>query len=204
MSEKPKLEVVGDQQKGDNPGSVFDDLASLRKEQKLTVKRKAVLVNVTVGRPADNVHFRAHPQHELDGATVLRDSDSGRAIYFVVPGMRTHPKVAPRIRRVTLALICTWPGNVPIIWPVPIVEEGRREFKVWKSARAAYNLSREHWTQIVWNEEKSDYDVETTDGISSEPVWPEKTFEELLKIGFDGKIIDNEDHPYVRRLRGLD
>ena len=26
---------------------------------------------------------------------------------------------------------------------------------------------------------------------------------ELLKLGFDGKVIDNEDHPYVRQLRGI-
>jgi hypothetical protein len=91
-----------------------------------------------------------------------------------------------------------------MISPVPILAE--REFKVWKSARAAYDLSREQWTQIAWSQETSDYVVEPIvekDGIKHDPVWPQKTFEELLKIAFDGKIIDNEDHSYVRRLRGL-
>ena len=87
------------------------------------------------------------------------------------------------------------------LWPVPL---GDRDFKVWKSARRAYELSRDAWVQIVWNEEKSDYDIETAEGIDHLPVWPtDKSFQDLLKLGFDGKIIDNEDHAYVRRLRGL-
>jgi hypothetical protein len=199
---KPDLKLVGDQPKGDNPGSVFDDLASLRKEQKFTIKRKTVLVNVTVDRPANNVYFRSHQQHELEGATILQDRDS-RSYYFVIPAMRTHHKIAKRMRRVTLGLICTWPGHVPLIWPVPTVD-GDREFKAWKSARKAYELGKELWTQIVWDEENSDYAIEVAEDINADPIWPEKTFEELLKIAFDGKIIDNEDHPYVRRLRGLD
>jgi hypothetical protein len=198
---KPKFEIVGEQPKGDNPSSVFDDLEGLRNASKLTIKRKTVLINVTVDRPANNTYFQAHSKHQLD-ATILREGDT-RTYYFVVPVMRAHPKLMPRLRRVTLALICTWPGNVPIIWPVPIVSDGQREFKAWKSSRVALDLSHTQWVQIVWNEEAGDYDVETAENIDQKPVWPEKTFEELLKLAFDGKIIDNENHPYVRRLRGL-
>ena len=50
---------------------------------------------------------------------------------------------------------------------------------------------------------RSDYLIETAEGIDHEPTWPEKDFDELLKLAFDGKVIDSEEHPYVRRLRGL-
>ena len=88
-----------------------------------------------------------------------------------------------------------------MIWPVPIL--GERIFPVWKSARAAYELAREQWTQIAWDEGRSDYAIEIAEGLDHQPMWPDKSFEELLKLGFDGKVIDNEDHSYVRRLRGL-
>jgi hypothetical protein len=86
---------------GRNPTDVFADLDALREKSKLTVKRKVVLVNVSVGRPANNTHFRtnADPDYCLD-ATVL--IDERKAIYFVVPEMRSHPKIAPRLRNVTL------------------------------------------------------------------------------------------------------
>ena len=197
MTDKPDLRVVSS-----NPNSVFDDLASLRKASKLTVQRKAVLVNVSVGKPPNNVYFRAHPEYALDNATVLRDREgTSDTTYFVVPHMRMHPKLAPRLRPVTLALLCLWPGSVPLIWPVPTL--GDREFKAWKSARAAYELCQTHWTQMAWNEATADYVIETAENIDQEPIWPDKSFEELLKIAFDGKVIDSEDQPYVRRLRGI-
>jgi hypothetical protein len=201
---KPDLKVISSEPAtGEaDPRSVFDDLAGLRKAQKLTVQRKTVLVNVTVGKPPSDTYFRAHPTWVLDDATVLK-TDTGDYL-FVLPQMRSHPKLKDRLRKVTLVAISLWPSNETMIWPVPIL--GDREFKVWKSARAAYDLSRQEWTQIAWSQETSDYVVETStekEGIKHDPVWPPKTFEELLKIAFDGKIIDNEDHPYVRRLRGL-
>jgi hypothetical protein len=202
---KPKLvEASPKGNEGHDPTNVFDDLASLRKQSKLTVQRKSVLVNVAIDKPANNVYFQVNPDPEmmLDHATVLRDNEgTRRAIYYVVPAMRSHPKLAPRLRRVTLALIYTWPAGNILIWPVPIL--GDRDFKAWKSARAAFDLAQSQWVQIVWNEEKGDYDVETAEGIDRKPLWPEKTLTGLLKIGFADKVIDNEEHPYVRQLRGL-
>jgi hypothetical protein len=204
---KPKIELVGPgpSDSGEhNPASVFDDLATLRKQSKLAVQRKTVLVNVEVDKPANNVYFRVneHPDFQLDDATVLRDTEGTRkAFYYVVPAMRAHPKLAPRLRKVTLSLVYTWPGGNILIWPVPIVSD--REFKVWKSARAAFDLAQTEWVQIVWSEEKSDYEVEVAERVDRQPVWPAKTFSELLKLAFADKVIDNEEHPYVRRLRGI-
>jgi len=56
---------------------------------------------------------------------------------------------------------------------------------------------------MVWNEERSDFDVEKAEEIDIEPIWPKESFEELLKIGFADVIVDNEDHYFVRRLRGI-
>jgi len=106
-----------------------------------------------------------------------------------------------RIKPVTLALISIWPANEVMLWPVPIL--GDRDFKVWKSARRAYELAHDQWVQMAWNESRADYDIETAEGINHTPEWPNKTFKELLKLAFDGKVIDNEDHAYVRQLRGI-
>jgi hypothetical protein len=114
-----------------NPASIFNDLDVLRKASKLTVQRKAVLVNVAVDKPPNNCYFRAHPQWFMDDTTVLRD-DEGRAFYFVVPAMRAHPKLAPRLRWVTLAAIFLWPAGMVQLWPVPVT--GDRAFRVWKSS----------------------------------------------------------------------
>jgi hypothetical protein len=199
-----KLELVSSGVGESHPTDVFNDLASLRKQSKLTVQRKPVPVNVPVDRPPNNVYFRvnADPEMRLDDSTVLRDNTgASRAFYFVTPVMRSHPKLVQRIRRVTIALLYIWPGGTIQLWPVPII--GDSTLASWKSTRAAFELAQESWTQIVWNAERNDYDVETAEGIGTEPIWPGKTMSELLKLAFADKVIDSEEHPYVRQLRGI-
>jgi hypothetical protein len=196
-TKKPEhLKVISDR----DPSAIFDDLAALRKASKLTVKRRTVLVNVPVDKPPNNVHFRTHPTLKLENATVIKDEDGTRKIfYFIVPDMRDHPKLTPRLRPVTIMLTCTWPGNGFLLWPVPEKED----FKVWKSEKTAAEQAQTHWTQIVWNPERADFNIEAAENINIEPTWPKESFEQLLKIGFADLIVDNEDHYYVRRLRGI-
>ena len=193
---KPDLKVVSNK----DPAAIFDDLATLRKESKLTVKRKTVLVNVPVEKPPNTVHFRTHPTLKLENATVIKDKNGTSDVwYFIVPAMRGHPKLAPRLRPVTIMLACLWPGNGFLLWPVP----ERTSFKAWKSEKNAADLAQTIWMSMVWNEERSDFDVEKAEEIDIEPIWPKESFEELLKIGFADVIVDNEDHYFVRRLRGI-
>jgi hypothetical protein len=164
----------------------------------LTIQRKTVLVNVEVGVPPNNSHFRVHRTEELDNQSVLRDKTS-QTYYFVTPVMRAHPKITKRLRMVTLALAYVWPANTVMIWPVPKLSD--RDFKAWKSLRRAYELACE--MSVTWDEASSDYAVEASEGIKHEPTWPDKPFSELLKLAFDGKVLDNENHPYVLQLRGI-
>jgi hypothetical protein len=196
LAKKPDLKVVPNK----DPSAIFDDLAALRNASVLTVKRKTVLVNVPVDKPPNNVHFRTHPTLKLENATVIKEKEGTRDIYyFVVPDMRAHPKLAPRLRPVTITLTCMCPGNGFLLWPVP----EKTDFKPWKSEKTAAEQAKTFWMSIVWNAEKSDYDVERAENIKIEPAWPQENFEDLLKLGFADLIVDNEDHYYVRRLRGI-
>src|SRR5262245_33226388 len=167
-SDTPKLKVIQDgDPKPDEPkrartATVFDDLDTLRKKQKKTVRRKGILSSVEVDKPPSECHFRCSSEAMLDEATVVNDRQS-RTIYFVTPDMRTHPRLEKRLRYVTLVLTVMWPHNGFLIWPVPMLDT--REFKVWKAARAAYTSALERWTQMVWSEEHSNYVVEVAEGI---------------------------------------
>jgi hypothetical protein len=194
--ERAKLELVAPRDSSD----IFNDLAALRRESKLTVKRKTILTNVTVDKPANNVYFRVstNPDYILEDATVLKDKEEG-TYYFVPPAMRGHPKLARRLRPVTIRVLSTWPGAGLQLWPVPV----QTTMAAWRSAQKAAEAAEQTWVQIVWNDERGDYDVETAENIKQDPVWPTESFSQLLKIGFAGNILDNEDHDYVKRLRGV-
>jgi hypothetical protein len=197
-AKKPDIKLVES-----SPESVFDDIEQLRKTATLKVSRKVVPVNVRVGKPANNVYFRVHPKPgwSLDCSVIVGDGGSDD-FYFVTPSMLDHHTMLPRLRKVSIVTVYTWPGGAISLWPVPIVEETR--IACWKSARAASELAKTKWVQIVWNNETRDYDVITAEGINTEPNWPtDKSLRDLLRLGFADKIIDSPEHPYVMRLRGL-
>jgi hypothetical protein len=197
---KPDLKVVPSPE----PESVFNDVEGLRKVATLKVSRKIIAVNVAVRKPANNVYFRVHPDPawSLDASVLIGDGGSDD-FYFVTPSMLNHRVVLPRLRKVTIATVYTWPGGAISLWPVPNVEETR--IACWKSARAAYRLAKDDWVQLCWNSDLRDYDVAVAEDLKDiKPIWPtDKTFGDLLKLGFADKIIASPEHPYVRQLRGL-
>jgi hypothetical protein len=185
------------------PESVFDDVEALRKVATLKVSRRVVPVNVAVRKPPNNVYFRVHPDPAmaLDASVLMGDGGSDD-FYFVAPSMLNHRVVLPRLRKVTIATVYTWPGGAVSLWPVPNAEETR--IACWKSARAAFGLAKDQWVQLCWNNDLRDYDVAVAEKMQVEPVWPtDKTFRDLLRLGFADKIIAGPEHPYVKQLRGI-
>ena len=105
------------------PDSVFDDIETLRKTATLRVSRRVVPVNVAVRKPANNVYFRCHPSAVMSlDASILTGPDGSDDYYFVTPFMLNHQMVLPRLRKVTIAVVYTWPGGVVSLWPVPMAE----------------------------------------------------------------------------------
>jgi hypothetical protein len=200
---KPDLKVVPPPE----PESVFDDVEALRKVATLKVSRRIVPVNVAVKRPPSHLFFRVHPAPEMSlNASVIVADGGSDDFYFVHPCMLNHPTMLPRARKVTIAVVYTWPGGAISLWPVPNVAETR--IACWKSARKAYELAKEQWVQLCWNSDLHDYDVAVTDGIKMDPSWPTdkplpEWLRDLLRLGFADKIIASPEHPYVKQLRGI-
>ena len=197
MPDEPKSKVVAFPS---DPTSIFDDLAKLRKESKLTVKRKPLLTNISVGKPANNLFFRVNddPEMRLEDQAVVRARDGSRDVYyFLQPHMKEHSKLTKRYLPTTIYLVTTWPGGAPLLWPV-VTDTG---FPAWRSAQKAALAAMAQWVQISWNEERGDYNVEPAEGIDLDPIWPTEPFAQLLKVGFSDCVIDNENHPYVQQLR---
>ena len=46
------------------------------------------------------------------------------------------------------------------------------------------------------------YEVFTGSSRIADPVWPDITFQEIIKIAFRDKLISDWDHPVLKRLRG--
>jgi hypothetical protein len=127
--------------------------------------------------------------------------------------MMNHPLVIPRARRVTIATSYLWPSGQIFLWPVPF-PAGKGSVKCWKTARRAFEIASglavsldppdPRWAQLCRNSTTQDYDLAVAENINTSPIWPEDLrLSSSLKLGFRDKTIVDEDHPYMRQLRGL-
>jgi hypothetical protein len=73
----------------------------------------------------------------------------------------------------------------------------------WRSQREAAELAMSKWTRVKANISLGAYEMSTAEGVMAEPVWPDATFQELLKIAFRDRMITSLDHLVIKRLRGL-
>jgi hypothetical protein len=139
----------------------------------------------------------------LECTLVVDEAGVGKKFYFITPSMRSHITVAPRIRRYSLRVICTHPGGILMLWPVPILGIGR-DFPVWASYNKAAKMAETDWVSMVWSDEHRDYIIGPAEGELPEPDYGQRSLTEMLMEGFADGVVDNEEHPFMRRLRGLE
>jgi hypothetical protein len=190
-------------------GSIFDDLASLRKASNVTVKKRTQLPPVRVIEKPKGFYFRTHPDEKgemtLFCSLVVDKSEDGSgtgALYFIAPQMRSHHLLAARLRYYILTPIIT-KSKVIMLWPVPVPLLGQKDYPAWRSCRDAAEKAKTEWVSLVWNEEIRDNQIDFAEGTIPEPKWPERTLTEWLKEAFADRIVINEEHEFMRRLRGL-
>jgi hypothetical protein len=47
------------------------------------------------------------------------------------------------------------------------------------------------------------YEIFEASGELPDPVWPDFSFQEILKIAFRDRLVERADHPLVQRLQGV-
>ncbi len=182
------------------PVDPFDPEA-LRISGDAEISTEKVLTAVPVRKPKRDEFFRVRPGEEftVDALVVERDDDLDREVYVVVPSCAEAVlEVARRVRLFT----CISKRGTVFLWPAKLPGEsaaGRRYAETGlKIAQHAETL----WVRMYGDRSLGGYAMVKAKGNLEEPKWPDKTFRELLRIAFEGRIIDRLDHPLIRELNG--
>jgi hypothetical protein len=157
------------------------------------------ILHVPVMRPGNQMFFRVHtgPEMRLDARAIILEAE--RETYLVTPAIAAQ--IPGETRPVRLLACIPRIGGV-FLWPLKLPRDDRRENNWGPSARKAAELGEKKWTRMQSNMALGAYDVTTSDHYP-DPVWPNVTLCELLRIAFgDGRLIDREDHAVIRQLRG--
>jgi hypothetical protein len=93
--------------------------------------------------------------------------------------------------------------GVIALWPAKLPSADRTPSDWQMSAMNMATLAMRQWIRVVPNMDRRAYDYVLAIGDWSPPEWPELSFREILKLAFrDNRVIDNRDHPVIRRLQG--
>ena len=145
------------------------------------------------------VHLLDHPDFLLPGAAFLDLQDGGR-LYLVVPEIAAQ--LADDVKLVKLAPGLTRQDKL-FLWPCPLIPLGETSNPWHTSHNDAFNAAKSGWIRMKSNRACGFYDIIEPEKIMPEPDWPDMSFADMLQIAFnDDHIVDRDDHPALRRLKG--
>lgn len=198
MNEKTAAESAVETPSSSN---IFADLNTLRMSTGLFMPRKTeILMKVPVRRPNRQEYIRVNPAEDMLLPVAIYEDIHERETMLVSPHMceALNEHIKPALLTVAINRL-----GVTFIWPVKLVSESGMASDWYETAQTACEMAKKDWIRVSADMSLGAYRVHKPLGLLSEPEWPAKSLNELLSIAFRGKVIENEDHPVVRRLRGL-
>jgi hypothetical protein len=179
------------------------DPVGLRLDQSFadTVGVKKLLTTVPVRKPNRQEFVRVHPDpaFRLTPAAIIEVRED-REVYLVTPNMAQS--LPGEFSTVTLYLAINRQGVVfllPAKLPGP---EGKHN--AWnRSLAEAAERAITTWVRVTSSMSLGAYEIFEASGTLPEPIWPDVSFEEILKIAFSERIVDRPGHPLVQRLQGV-
>jgi hypothetical protein len=178
------------------------DIATIRLDTDFAARSRLErpLLSLPIRKPGRHDFVRTHgdPAFSLD-VGLLRIRDEQEEIFVVTGSMVALLEKEIRPSRLFLTATAT---GVIAVWPVNLPRGGGNTDGWSASALQIAEMAKTQWVSCRSNLSLGAYEATVGVGGPGEPVWPKKSFAELLEIAFRGRIIATTDHPAVRRLSG--
>ena len=159
---------------------------------------KQVITEIPVRRPPKQAFFRVHPTYHMTAGVLELEED--RETYILTP--RVIAAMATKEHSVvTLRFYVTRQGAYGI-WPLKLPNPEGRKIEWHTSALSAAACSVHEWIRLTPNQSLGKYVIVQATEKLSEPEWPELSFQQIVDIGFRGKVINSLDHIVLKKLSG--
>jgi hypothetical protein len=193
-----------DNQLAQSAGRVEEDfdLDSLRVRvdysQQLVVKD--ILAPPPIRKPKKKEFFRTHPDYEF-AAVLITATDTDEEFYVIDPSL--HRELADEAI-VRVLIPCINRENVVFLCPIGTADEEGRLNSWHASAYEVCQTGKQHWVRRKSNRSAGVYTSQIAVSDLGGPSWPTMDGEEIVRKAFYGRIINDLDHPIVRKLRGIE
>lgn len=187
-------------QNADDLDNMFDP-QRLRLSQNFaaTVGVKKRVTVIQVRKPGKQEFIRVHPDSEYCLETAILEFKEEGETYLVDPALWNDlpGELIPKIIYTTINR-----QGVLRLWPIRLPDEEGKLDDWNQSALESADIAKTAWIRVSSNRSAGMYETFEASGNLSEPIWPDITFTEILKIAFKGKYIDHMEHPALLKLRG--
>jgi hypothetical protein len=182
----------------EKPNEEIDVIKQLRVPQdfgsKLGAKKR--LTTVPIRKPNKHEFVRVHSTMEPMVVMTLEDEREtflGTSdIADSHPGQMVKKELVPAITR----------QGVLFLWPLRVPGEYGKTDNWLASAREAAAHAVHAWVRVQSNMSLGAYEVYEAIGAIPDPVWPDLSMDEIVRIAVRGRVINTIDHPVLRKLRG--
>lgn len=176
-----------------NPASLRIDVSKMH-----ATGAKKALLSVPVRKPGDQEYARVHPGEDYRAPYAVIIDKERSETYLVHANLVAE--LSRDVKIVDLRYVVNRSGDVSI-WAIPLPPTDGRDNPWHQSAREIAELAETKWVRVTAGAGR--YEAwEAPHGVP-EPVWPQLTFDEVIRIAFPApRVITNLSHPLVRKLMG--
>ena len=160
---------------------------------------KKEVMRVPIQRPMPQSFFSPHPDPDWRMQVAVIEMKEDRENFLVVPALLDELQ-GEWVAKMLVA--CQTRQGAFFFWPIRLPgQDGRID--TWNEA--AMQIASTYggrWIRLIANKEIGAYDVVEPISVFPPPTWPDSP-DELMAKAFRERVIDQLDHPVVKRLRGL-
>jgi hypothetical protein len=112
------------------------------------------------------------------------------------------PYLIEQTKRVILYLGLLRSGT-PFLFPVPQPDSNGKWNSWHRSAAEAVTKAKENWVRMQPDKPSNGYILFVAEGKIPDPEWPDMTMMDYLALAFKEQMITDENHPFIKSLKGL-
>jgi hypothetical protein len=158
-----------------------------------------VIVTVRAQKPGGQAWFRVHPDERYRMQVALLKLKDENEVYLIDPSLvgELAAEVVPH-----MLFTYTTRQNAIALWPARLPRGDGRTDHWMRSEHEAANLAMTRWVRMTANMPAGSFDVHVSKADLADPEWPDVSFDRLLELAFSEHIVEDLNHPVLRRLRG--
>jgi hypothetical protein len=179
----------------------FNDLSALPQNFASQTSVRPVFTTIGVRKPNRQEFVRVREGENWKFETGCFTDEESREVYMVPQAL--WPELQGEVKPTCLVTCLSRNSNVPFLWPLKLPGPDGRPNRWNESAIEAASLAEQQWLRVVADMSAGCYVPQIATGNLAEPDWPAGlTLNDLIRLAFRDRLINDLQHPLLRRLRG--